>query len=72
MTQRVDNPFARGVYGGQRTYIVTAGERVREVRGFDRAQCLAALHVDDLQATVRRAVEQRLRALDMVDKKIGP
>lgn len=72
MAKRVDNPFARGIYSGHRTYTVTADDRVRAVREFDRAQCLAALHVDDLQATVRRAIDQRLRALDRADRKIGP
>lgn len=56
-------PFATGTYNGQAVGKVTAEERIGMVRGFDREQCEEALRVDGLQATVRKAVERRLRAL---------
>lgn len=62
-----DNPFRAGVYHGVQTYITTADERVQRVRGFDRAQCLAALCVEGLQRTVERAVRARLRQLNQAE-----
>lgn len=59
-----DNPFAAGVYCGHQTYVTSVDERVAWARTFDRAQCEAALRLPDLQKTVLRAVQIRLRALD--------
>lgn len=67
MSDRVDNPFRRGVYYGHQTYFVTVDDRVRAVRDFDRAQCEAALRVDGLQRAVERAVRARLRLIDKAD-----
>jgi hypothetical protein len=42
----------------------TAEDRISLVRGFDREQCLAALNLPNLQATVRAAVAKRIRLLE--------
>lgn len=64
MTTPTNNPFFAGEYGGHRTYAMTADDRISRVRHFDRRQCLAALALPDLQKTVSRAVERRLRQID--------
>lgn len=58
------NPFWAGTYNGHDVYTVTTDDRVQKVKGFSREQCEAALQVKGLQATVRRAVEVRIRKLD--------
>lgn len=63
MTQS-NHPFAAGVYNGVQTYVCSVDERVARARSFDRAQCEAALRLPDLQKTVLRAVQTRLRQLD--------
>ena len=57
------NPFYLATYNGHATYNTAADDRLSCVRGFDLAQCLAALALPDLQKTVRMAVERRQRAL---------
>lgn len=47
---------------------VDVAERIRDVKHFDATQCRAALKVPYLQATVRQAIERRLRSLS----KRGP
>lgn len=58
------DPFYAGSHHGQHFFVYNAAERVQRVAGFSRAQCLLALAKDDLQKTVRTAVERRLRQLD--------
>ena len=58
------NPFFFANLGGHPTYHVNADDRLSVVRGFDLAQCRAALTLPDLQRTVRVAVERRKRALE--------
>ena len=56
------NPFLTPEYGpGVQT--TAAADRITKVKDFNTAQCRAALKVSDLQATVRQAIERRLRAL---------
>lgn len=64
-----DNPFCwsvdPAVYGGlTRLCHVTAADRVGALRGMDAATLKQALQVPELQATVRRAIESRLRVLE--------
>lgn len=59
------NPFYAGVgIDGQSCFTLTADDRIRSVATFNRYQCRAALKVPLLQATVRAAVERRLRKLE--------
>lgn len=62
----MSNPFKAGIYAGKQSYHTDAEDRIRVVANFDRAQCAAALKVEGLQLTVRRAVMARLRHLDKV------
>lgn len=64
MTIPSDNPFFAGESGGRKTYVMTVDDRMSRVRHFDRKQCLAALALPDLQKTVSRAVERRLRQIE--------
>lgn len=57
------NPFACPQLGPG-FQIVDDHERIQAVKEFDAAQCRAALELPDLQATVRQAIERRLRHLD--------
>lgn len=56
-------PFQTGTFNGAPIGWVAAADRIRAVQRFDRAQCEAALELRGLQATVRRAVERRLKQL---------
>lgn len=58
-----EHPFKGPCYSGHQTYVTTATERITRVKSFDRKQCLAALAIPDLQSTVAKAVERRLRQL---------
>ncbi|WP_237173003.1 hypothetical protein [Paracandidimonas lactea] len=58
------HPFYVATYSGRDCYEVAAEDRIRRVKHFDRAQCLAALALPDLQKTVVRAIERRLRQLE--------
>lgn len=60
----MNNPFKTGMYGGVDCFAVTVEDRVARVKKFDRAQCQAALALDDLQKSVERAIKSRLRMLD--------
>jgi len=56
------NPFLCPALGpGVQT--VDAASRIEACKTFDAAQCRAALKVSGLQATVRQAIERRLRRL---------
>lgn len=67
-TDLLKSPFFKTMRLGQEDIItgtISASERCEMVKGFDQAQCLAALeHTDNLQATVRRSLEARLRVLE--------
>lgn len=60
------NPFLTNIRNlkGERCAALDAGERLRMVHEFDAAQCRAALKIEELQKTVRAAVERRLRKLE--------
>lgn len=62
-----DNPFKAFTYpsdnGPVQTYHCAADDRLRALANFDQAQCEAALRVPGLQASVRNALERRLRKL---------
>ena len=62
----VADPF-RGIpgYGAP----LDVASRLQIVRDCNAAQCSAALRRDDLQATVRKALERRLRVLDKADAR---
>lgn len=64
MSTVTPNPFLAATYEGREFYDIVAEDRIRRVKHFDRAQCLAALALPDLQKTVARAVERRLRQLE--------
>lgn len=64
MSIATPHPFLAATYEGRQFYDVVAEDRIRRVKHFDRAQCLAALALPDLQKTVARAVERRLRQLE--------
>lgn len=59
------NPFLTNITGfyGRRVEEPGAEGRARMARGFTRAECEAALQRADLQVTVRKVVERRLRQL---------
>ena len=58
-----DHPFYSGTYNGRDCYCVTADDRVKRVAEFDLEACHRALQLADLQATVRSALERRIRKL---------
>lgn len=64
-----NNPFCRradpAIYGGRLDWLctITAEDRIRLVREMDAATLRRALAVPDLQSTVRRAIESRLKRL---------
>ena len=64
MSERLEHPFKGPNYSGHQTYVMTANDRITRVKSFDRMQCLAALAMPNLQATVTKAVERRLRQLE--------
>lgn len=64
MMTTTQNPFAVQLHGGIQAYTCSADDRISRVQHFDRKQCLAALALPDLQRTVARAVERRLRQLE--------
>ena len=57
------NPFLCPPGYGRGVQTVSAVDRVEAVKDFDASQCRAALRLPDLQATVRQAIERRLRAI---------
>ncbi|WP_104565825.1 hypothetical protein [Ralstonia mannitolilytica] len=65
----LENPFKGKRYGDIQTYTVTAEDRIRMVKTFNRKQCEAALLVQNLQKTVERAVRARLRQLAEEERK---
>ncbi|WP_422097027.1 hypothetical protein [Variovorax sp.] len=58
------NPFAAGIYNGVQSYTIAVDDRLSLVKGFNLAQCQAALQVDGLQKTVEAAVRARIRRLE--------
>lgn len=63
--ENADHPF-RGPYIGDNRYSVykDVKNRLRVVRSFDLQDCKAALELDDLQDTVRDAINSRMRKLE--------
>ncbi|MFP4596500.1 hypothetical protein [Ralstonia sp.] len=59
------NPFQSGTnpMTGEPTERVSTHDRVQLVRGFTYRQCLAALEVPGLQASVATAVRSRMRQI---------
>jgi len=58
-----ENPFKASVISGTQYFHVDAENRLHALKGFDLAQCEAALQVQGLQKTVERAVCARINAL---------
>lgn len=58
------NPFVNGYYEGHETMAVTVEDRLDMVKRFDLDQCCAALKLEDLQSTVVKAVERRIRKIE--------
>lgn len=58
------HPFYAGTYGECQLYHVTADDRIQVAKKFNREQCIAALGMPDLQKTVERAIQVRLRHLE--------
>lgn len=63
-TPSTENPFFSGESNGHKFYAIGSTDRISRVRLFDRKQYLAALALPDLQKTVTRAIERRLRQLE--------
>ena len=57
------NPFVRVATATVHIQALTVDDRLLMVRGFSCLKCLQALRVPGLQATVRRAINQRLATL---------
>lgn len=57
------NPFVMGRVDGRPVEAVDTQSRISMVTNFTAAQCTAAFTVPGLQATVRKAVERRIRQL---------
>ena len=62
-----DHPFAASTYmsdnGPVQTYYLATDDRLRVVPTLTAEQCAVALRVPDLQVSVRKALERRLRIL---------
>lgn len=67
-----NHPFYSGTYNGRDCYCVTADDRVKRVAEFDLDTCRRALQLPDLQATVRSALERRLRKLERASRPTKP
>lgn len=67
-----DHPFYSGTYDGHACFYMTADDRVKRVAEFDLQTCRRALVLADLQATVRAALERRVRKLERAAKPIKP
>lgn len=59
-----DHPFYSGTYNNRDCYCVTAEDRTKRVAEFDLETCRKALQLQDLQTTVRAALERRVRKLE--------
>lgn len=64
------NPFKAGVYDGRAIYHTCAEDRVRMVKGMNRAECEAGLKVNGLQTGVVLALQRRLRKLAKVSTTV--
>lgn len=63
-----DNPFYSGTHDGCDCFYITADDRVKRVAEFDLQTCRRALELAELQATVRGALERRVRKLERAAK----
>jgi len=61
------NPFDYDMCG-QVVSSLSADDRCRAVADFDKAACMAALLMPNLQATVRIAINRRMRKMVITDK----
>ena len=61
-----DNPFT--AHWNPSAADCCAYDRIIRVRNFNLAQCRQALALDDLQKTVRTALERRIRKLEKTAK----
>jgi len=57
------NPFLHAQYNGHWYGAASATDRMAALRRFTIAECETALQLPDLQGTVRRALEARVRRL---------
>ncbi|MFA5548629.1 MAG: hypothetical protein WDA10_08840 [Porticoccaceae bacterium] len=62
-----DNPFMTSCYNGVWVGACSADDRIPRVREFTLEECSRALQLDDLQTTVRRALERRIRQLKAME-----
>lgn len=67
-----DHPFYSGTYDGRDCFYMTADDRVKRVAEFDLQTCRRALELAYLQATVRGALERRVRKLERAANPIKP
>ncbi|WP_437880871.1 hypothetical protein [Pseudomonas sp. LRF_L74] len=67
-----NHPFYSGTYSGHDCYCMTVEDRVQRVAEFDLAACDAALQIEGLQATVRKAIERRIKRLEAAQKNELP
>ncbi len=58
------HPFYSGTHNGRDFYCIAADDRVKRCADFDLETCHAALKLDGLQATVKQALERRIRKLE--------
>ena len=61
-------PFRTGTYNGHEVGHTDVESRLRVVKTFSVSQCLAALAMPELQQTVHRAVQRRLRKLSRLGR----
>lgn len=66
------HPFYVATYNGHECYCMTADDRVKRVAEFDLITCSEAMKLDDLQTTVKRAIERRMRTLKARSAKPPP
>lgn len=59
-----EHPFFHSTYQGMNFYYTCAEDRIAQVKQMDAAKIERVLQLDNLQTTVRRAAEVRLRKLE--------
>lgn len=58
-----DHPFFHSTHCGMNFFYTSAEERIAQIKQMDARQLGRVLQLDNLQTTVRRAAEMRLRKL---------
>lgn len=62
--KRFVNPFFSGTYFGNDAFYIDSASRLDVVKSLSLAACRRALLVDNVQKTVRQAIERRIRKLE--------